>query len=137
MSTTPMPRIPANTLVMVADGTGARLFRNAGTDSRLSLHQDGMLEPKDLDEEGPSGVMPPESDTRIDEATFAKQLAQRLNEGALRQEYEHVVLVADPRTLGLMRPLLHKEVDQRMVAELAKTLTGSPLADIERALSAP
>lgn len=136
MSNTPMPRIPANTLVMVADGTGARLFRNAGTDFRLSLQQDAVLEPTDLDEEGPSGVMPPESDTRIDEATFAKQLAHRLNEGALRQEYDHVVLVADPRTLGQMRPLLHKEVGQRMVAEVSKTLTRSPLADIERALSA-
>jgi protein required for attachment to host cells len=46
------------------------------------------------------------------------------------------VLVADPRTLGQMRPLLHKEVGQRMVAEVSKTLTRSPLPDIERALSA-
>lgn len=136
MSTTPMPRIPANSLVMVADGTGARLFRNAGKDARLSLHQDSVLEPQDINDDGPSGVMPPDSDMRIDEATFAKQLAHRLNEGALRQEYDHVVLVADPRTLGQMRPLLHKEVSQRMVAEVSKTLTRSPLADIERALSA-
>lgn len=136
MSNTPMPRIPANALVMVADGTGARMFRNTGTDFRLSLHQDDVLEPTDLNDDGPAGALPPESDTRIDEATFAKQLAHRLNEGALRQEYDHVVLVADPRTLGQMRPLLHKEVGQRMVAEVSKTLTRSPLPDIERALSA-
>ena len=136
MSTTPMPRIPANALVMVADGNGARMFRNAGTEFRLSLHQDGVLEPTDINDDGPAGVMPPESGMRIDEATFAKQLAHRLNEGALRQEYDHVVLVADPRTLGQMRPLLHKEVGQRMVAEVSKTLTRSPLPDIERALSA-
>ncbi len=136
MSQSPMPRIPANALVMVADGTSARLFRNAGTDARLELHQHQLLEPQDLNDDGPAGVQPPESDgTRLDEATFAKQLAHRLNEAALRQEFEHLVLVADPRTLGQMRPLLHKEVGQRMVAEVPKTLTRSPLEDIEQALA--
>ena len=45
MSTTPMPRIPANALVMVADGNGARLFRNAGTDlvNVLFRRPDGHL----------------------------------------------------------------------------------------------
>jgi protein required for attachment to host cells len=34
-----------------------------------------------------------------------------------------------------MRPLLHVETTNRLLGELAKTLTNSPLADIERALS--
>ena len=44
------------------------------------------------------------------------------------------MLVADPQTLGRMRPLLHKETSARLVRELPKTLTNSPLPDIERAL---
>ena len=46
------------------------------------------------------------------------------------------MLIADPTTLGRIRPLLHKEVQQRLIAEIGKTLTNAPLEDIERALKA-
>ena len=128
-------KIPAGTVVVVADGQGARVFRNVGSDNALSLQQQDLLELMNMNDDGPAGSMPHESTgQQIDEATFAKQLALRLNAGALKNEFEHLVLIADPQTLGQMRPLLHKETEQRMVAEIAKTLTNSPLADIERAL---
>lgn len=127
--------IPADTLVVVADGEGARVFRNIGDDQTLTLQQQDLLELMNMNDDGPAGSMPAESTGKqLDEATFAKQLALRLNAGALKGEYAHLVLVADPHTLGQMRPLLHKETLQRLVAEIAKTLTNSPLADIERAL---
>ena len=130
-----MNKIPADAMVVVADGEGARLFRNVGTQQSLSLKQQEHITPKDLEDDGPSGVAPPEqTGQQTDEATFAKQLAHRLNHGALTNAYEHLVLVADPQTLGQMRPQLHKETLQRLHGELAKTLTNSPLADIERAL---
>lgn len=131
-----MDNIPAGTLVVVADGRGARVFRNVGDDKSLSLHQHDLLELMNMNDDGPAGSIPVESSgMQIDEATFAKQLAHGLNEGALKHQYEHLVLIADPHTLGRMRPLLHKETSQRLVAEVAKTLTNSPLEDIERALS--
>lgn len=130
-----MNKIPAGTWVVVADGTRARMLRNVGTDVALSLKQDRLLEPKDLIDDGPAGRQPPEmSVAAMDEATFAKQLANRLNAAALNNEFAHLLLVADPRTLGEMRPLLHQEVTKRMVGELNKTLTGAALEDIERAL---
>lgn len=131
-----MDRIPAGAWVVVADGEGARVFRNVGDGSRLSLRQQDVLEGMNINDEGPSGVAPPEqTGQQIDEATFAKQLANRLNAGALANEYTHLVLVADPQTLGQMRPLLHKETLRRQVGELAKTLTNTPLEGIERALA--
>ncbi len=131
-----MDKIPAGACVVVADGEGARVFRNVGDGNRLSLRQQDVLEAMNINDEGPSGVAPPEqTGQQTDEATFAKQLANRLNAGALASEYEHLVLVADPQTLGQMRPLLHKETLQRMIGEVAKTLTNSPLQDIEQALS--
>ena len=131
-----MEKIPADTLVVVADGHGARIFRNVGDDKALSLQQYDLLELMNANDDGPAGSIPAEaSGKQIDEATFAKQLAHGLNHGALNNEYAHLVLIADPHTLDRVRPLLHKETEQRMVAEIAKTLTNSPLADIERALS--
>lgn len=133
-----MTLVPTDTLVVVADGTGARVFRNRGDERAPSLQQVELLEPMILDDDGPSGSMPGESSaSQIDEATFAKQLAQALNQAALKQQFEHLVLMADPATLGRIRPQLHKEVQQRLLTEIAKTMTNSPLGDIERALQPP
>lgn len=128
-------KVPAGTLVVVADGEGARVFRNVGNGGDPTLQQQDLLELMNANDAGPSGSAPPESSgQQIDEATFAKQLALRLNDGALKDQYAHLVLIADPQTLGQMRPLLHKETRQRMLGEIAKTLTNSPLEDIEREL---
>lgn len=130
-----MGKIPAGTLVVVADGGGARLFRNVGDEKQLTLKQFDMPGPRAEGGQGPSGSVPQGfNDRQVEEATFAKQIAFDLNDGALKNEYAHLVLVADPQTLGQIRPLLHKETQQRMVGELAKTLTNAPLEDIEQAL---
>lgn len=131
-----MENIPTGSWVVVADGTHARLFHNVGKDGAVSLHQDENVTPDPLDEQGPSGHRPTESTPeQTGEATFAKQLAHRLNAAALKQEYEHLVLIADPKTLGEIRPQLHVETSKRIVVELAKTLTNSSLDDIEKTLS--
>ena len=127
-------KIPAGTLVVVADGEGARVFRNVGDGNDLTLKQFDLLELMNMNDDGPSTSPTEATAQQIDEATFAKQLALRLNDGALKGQYAHLVLIADPQTLGQMRPLLHKETQQRMLGEIAKTLTNSPLEDIERAL---
>ena len=133
-----MALIPSDALVVVADGTGARLFRNRGDERALSLHQVELRELMNMDDDGPSGSMPHESTgQQIDEATFAKQLALALNDGALKHRYDALVLIADPTTLGRVRGLLHKEVESRMLGEIAKTLTNAPLEQIEQALRAP
>lgn len=131
-----MSALPTDTLVVVADGEGARIFRNRGEDGAVSLHQYELLELMNMNDDGPAGSLPGESTSRqIDEATFAKQLAKGLNDGALKQQYQHLVLVADPATLGRVRPLLHKEASQRLLAEFAKDLTNSRLDDIEQLIA--
>ena len=72
-------KIPHNALVVVADGTGARFFRNAGQDFKVSFAAEGKFNPTNLLDEGPAGHRPPESSKQeTDEATFAKQLAKEL-----------------------------------------------------------
>lgn len=130
-----MQKLPAGTLVVVADGTKARLFRNVGDQNDISLRQEDLMDASSMDLQGPSGVAPPQqTPQQTNEATFAKHVARRLNDGALGGDYAHLVLVADPQTLGQMRPQLHKETLDRLVGEVAKTLTNSPLEDITRAL---
>lgn len=133
-----MGKIPTGTWVVVADGSKARMLRNVGEGTKLSLTQENLLDWENtVVEGGPSGRQPPEtSGSHIDEATFAKELAHRLNAAALKDKFSHLVLIADPQTLGQIRPQLHQETTKRLVGELAKTLTNSPLADIERALAA-
>ena len=128
-------KIPQDTLVVVADGGGARLLRNRGGDGRLSLEQVEAIDPSQLPLATPAGSQPPDvRGHEGEEAGFAKRLAQRLNDDALKQRYAHLVLLADAQTLGQMRPLLHKETQARLIAEHAKNLSNAPLDDIARAL---
>lgn len=130
-----MQNVPAGTLVVVADGQKARLFRNVGDDAELTLRQEEVMNAADIPLQGPSGVAPPQqTPQRNDERTFAKHVAQMLNDGALKQDYAQLVLIADPQTLGEIRPQLHKETQDRLIGEVAKTLTNAPIEDIQRAL---
>lgn len=134
-------RIPEGTLIVVADGGSARVFINVGNEHRLALKQEGELRLQDLSEhgisgQGPGGTVPKDmSVSQLNEATFAKQVAEQLNEDALNNRYRHLVLVADPTTLGRIRPLLHKEAQARLLGDLAKDLTNVPLEDIQRTLA--
>lgn len=134
-----MFKIPAGTWVVVADGTNARIFHNIGKPHALQLKQHDRItsDAADAQGQGPSGHRPPESlPEQTEEATFVKQLAHRLNAAALKQEFEHLFLIADPKTLGEIRPQLHAETSKRLLGELPKTLTNSPLEDIEKTLKA-
>jgi protein required for attachment to host cells len=129
-------KIPHDALVVVADGIGARFFRNGGQDFKVTLIADRAFKPSHLSHDGPSGHRPPDpSDQETDEATFAKQLTHELYGRAHSADFAALVLIADPQSLGQIRPILHKEVQDRIVHELHKTLTKASLAEIENALS--
>ena len=94
-------KIPHNALVVVADGTGARFFRNSGHENQVSLSAEGEFNPTNLLEDGPAGKRPTESSNQeTDEATFAKQLAQELYRRAHSGDFAALVLIADPQTLA-------------------------------------
>lgn len=127
--------LPNGAHVLIADGTGATLYENTGGSGTAKLRKIKDLKPTDLADDGPAGKRPPESSLQeTDEATFAKQLAHHLYAHWTAHRFDHIAIVADPETLGQMRPSLHKEVTQRVVLELGKTLTNSSVSDIERSL---
>lgn len=71
---------------------------------------------------------------QLEEDRFAAEVADLLKKRALRNDFESLIIVAPPRTLGEMRKHYHKEVSERLAGELDKDLTGHPIPDIERAL---
>ena len=129
-------KIPNGALVVVADGAGARFFRNTGQDNKVSLTADGEFEPANVLDTGASGMRPSESSPKeTDEATFAKQLANELYRRAHSGDFSALVLIADPQTMGQIRPSLHKEVQVRLISEIAKTFTNASINDIQKALT--
>ncbi len=128
-------KYPQNCLIVIADGTQAKLYRNAAGDGSLELEKDGELEPVSLENDGPAGSRPVESSQQeTDEATFAKQLAHHLNRAAYNKQFKNLVLVADPQTLGQIRPSLDKAVSELLHSEHAKTLTTASESEIVRSL---
>lgn len=128
--------IPHKAMVVVADGAGAKFFRNTGREGMVSLTAEGEFKPSGTEGEGPAGKRPPESTLQeTDEAGFAKLLANELYRRAHKGDFTALVLIADPQTLGQIRPSLHKVVQDLILSEIPKTLTNSPTADIEKSLS--
>ena len=62
---------------------------------------------------------------------FAHDLAGILYRAAHRGDYRQLVLVCPARVLGALRPELHDEVRDRLVAEVPQDLTNHPRPEIE------
>jgi len=131
-----MAEIPENARIVVADGHGARYFRSTAVGKKFSLQADSALKPEDLLDDGPAGSRPEEQTPRqTDEATFCKQLARALHRQLLRKEYDALVLIADPQSLGQIRDAMAPAVSQTLVLELNKELTGHSPAEIAKIIA--
>ncbi len=126
-------KIPENTLIVIADGEMAKLFKNTSSNN-IRIKSMGDMSLDYLDGKGPSTLPPESSDKEIGEATSAKHIATDLYNRAHKGQFNHLVLVADPQTLGQIRPNLHDEVLNKLILEIPKTLTNSSIEDIERTL---
>ena len=67
---------------------------------------------------------------------FAAETAEMLKRRAMANEFESLIVVAPPKMLGELRKHYHKEVTDRLVGELAKTLTNADTSQIEQAIVA-
>ncbi|WP_338664316.1 host attachment family protein [Pararoseomonas sp. SCSIO 73927] len=127
--------IPHNALILVADGAKAILFRNAGQGGEVNLHEERRLTLSDFSNDGPSGSQGQEaSPSDTDEATFSKKLAQTLQTRRAANDYDALVIVADPQTLGEIRKVMHKTVEASVVHTIDKDLTNHAAGEIAAAL---
>lgn len=123
--------------VVVADGTSAHFYKNTGHET-ISLELLETVTPHSLThDEGLAGNAPVEQSPQDrGEATFISQLVHKLNALALAHALPtEVVIIADPSSLGHMRPLYHAELKRRITRELPKTLVKASVHDLAAALS--
>ncbi len=145
-------QVPHNTFVVVADGEKMLFFRNEGDAEYMKLEMERKEvqdNPADRDQKtsepgrtfdasgGAGRSAYEETDFhQLGEDRFAAETAAILKERALRNEFQSLIIVAPPRTLGELRKHYHKEVEKRLAGEIAKDLTGHPVPEIEKILSA-
>lgn len=137
--------------VLIADGEKALFLKNQGdakfpdlTVFREMAEENPPTKEQGSDRpgrfhDGPSAHKSAVADTdwhRVAKERFANEIAARLYTFAHRGEFDELVVVAPPVVLGELRKQFHKEVEQRIVAEVPKTLTNHPIWEIEKAIAA-
>ena len=142
--------LPHKSVVLVADGRKMLFLRNDGDAEHPNLIVETAREqdnPSTSDQTthaagrtssprgGIQSSVEPTDFHQIEEDRFAAEAADMLKRRALRNDYESLIIVAPPRTLGEMRKHYHVEVSQRLKGEIDKDLTGHPIAEIEKALA--
>ena len=140
--------IPTDTLVLVGDGRKALFLRNKGGAGHPDLFTERVMEQSNppTREQGtdrPGRYGGPDGSKSAVEQTdwhqraedrFAAQIAHVLYKKAHGHEFERLIVVAAPRTLGTLRAAFRKEVAQKVSAEIPKDLTSRTPADIGRLL---
>lgn len=143
--------IAYKTWILVADGEKALFLENIG-DGELPNFEIRRVEEQDNPPSREQGANRPGrmndggtahrsavEDTdwhQLGKERFAAELAEMLYKMAHRGTFEKLVVVAPPKILGEMRQQLHKEVQDRIVGEIAKDLTNHPVDQIEKMLAA-
>ncbi len=142
-------QVPHKSFVVVADGKKMLFFRNQGDSDypRLEVerkreqenpadrHQKTDSPGRAFDSAGPGRSAYEETDFhQLEENRFAAETADLLRKRALNNDFESLIIVAPPKTLGELRKHYHKEVEKRLKGEIAKDLTGHPVTEIEKIL---
>lgn len=130
--------LPSNSLVAVVDGEVLRLYRNTGTATEVALSavDTPKLEDRVVGSAGRiSTEANPDNDTQAEDG-HAMSVALALNDWALKNRFDKLVVIAAPKTMGELRKHWHKEVEGAIIGEITKTLTGRSTEDIIRTIEA-
>lgn len=144
-------RIPHDAYILVGDGRKALFLRNDGDEQFPNFKVERVLteENPPAREQGSdrAGRAFQSGDARrsameqtdfheLEEARFARQVADAFAGLVRTKNTKAIVVVAPPKTLKELRNEFHAEVKDRIIAELDKDLTKHPVYEIERLLTA-
>ena len=137
-------------MVLVADGRKMLFFRNKGDRMAPNLEAETVKlqdNPYDRDQASDApgrsinsvgsqrSAMEQTNFHELEETRFAVEAAELLKRRALSNEFEKLIVVAPPAALGEMRKHYHKEVQSRLVGEIAKDLANHPVPEIEKIIA--
>jgi len=142
--------IPHDALVFVGDGTRAIFFRNRGSIQKPDLTVEKVLQQPDPPNReqgtdrpgrvhqrlGPARSAVESTDWhRLPEERFAVEVAEALYQLAHANRFQRLVVVAPPKVLGTLRKSFHKEVRERVAAEVPKEVATHSLSEIRSELA--
>ncbi|WP_054309885.1 host attachment protein [Mesorhizobium sp. 1M-11] len=131
--------IANGTVIAVCNGEKLSLYRNQGDEFALNLAPLAVGEVETQNKS--SGVRHrntaanPDAQ-QLEEDGFAAGVAGILSGMFLANEFEHLVVIAAPRTLGELRKRYHSRMLPAIQAEIAKDLTGHALPNLLALLDA-
>lgn len=138
--------LPKGTTFAVVDGTKFELLRNTGTekDPKLTPLDTPKLEVTNYSEgirrNDTNSSFPSRTghgaNSSLDESAHVIAVSEWLNQQVLGHEIDKLIVIADPKSLGVMRKRYHKQLEAVLLGELAKTMTGRPTEEIISALQA-
>ena len=142
--------IPHDAMIFVGDGRKALFLRNDGdekfpnlrteqvfTDVNPLTHEQGADRPGVAISRAESvrhGSVAQTDWHRLEENRFVASVAAALEHLVRERAVPALVIVAPPRALADLRRAFHKDVKERIVAEVGKDLTNHPVAEIEKHL---
>ena len=144
-------QVPHDAFVVVADGRKMLLLRNEGDEKHPNLIVERKREqdnPPNRDQVtdapgtsfssvGSGRSSYEETDFhQMEEDRFAAETAEMLKMRALNNDFESLIIIAPPRTLGELRKHYHKALAGVLVGEIPKDLTGHSVADVEKSIAA-
>ena len=132
-------KIPHQALIALANGERLVIMRNVGQPFEPKLEKvsepDLLLTNFNAGKRHHEAADTPNSGSDLDELAHGAAIAEWFNKATLNGAQEPVVIAADPKTLGEIRLHYHQKLQARIVGEVAKDLTNSPLPEIERVLA--
>ncbi|MEW4467635.1 host attachment family protein [Parasphingorhabdus sp. JC815] len=141
-------QIPSEALVLIADGEKALFLRNEGDEKYPNL----QVEKKRTQDNPPTREQAANRRGRMFDGTghksavddtdwhelakdrFAADLSERLYQRAHDGDFNDLIIVATPNTLGELRQHLHSEVADKLRGEVDKNWTNHPLDEVESLL---
>ena len=142
-------QLPNQSVVLVADGRKLMFLRNEGDAEHPNLVVERKIEDENPSSQEQTSDAPgtafasngagrssyePTDFHQLQEDRFAADAADLLKRRALRNDYESLIVIAPPKTLGELRKHYHTEVSARLTGEIDKDLTNHPIPEIEQAI---
>jgi protein required for attachment to host cells len=141
-------KIPANVLVLVADGRKAMILRNVGDavfpnlkiewavmDQNPSTAEQGSDRPGRVNFQGRRSGVDQTDWHNQEESAFASRTAAAFDELVRDLKATHVVVVAPPRTLSILRRSFSSQTSAKVIGEVTQDLVNFPIGEIETHLA--